>query len=520
MIPLFSSQQVRGADQYAVDTLGIPSIVLMENAARSIFDEIMNCGFDFANKQVGIVCGKGNNGGDGFALARHFLINDFDVQIISIGSEKDLKGDALTNFSITRRMLKNYPSSQMRFYKSAKSLASLNDCGIIVDAILGTGSHGELADPYKSIIEYLNKLDAFKVAVDLPTGLDIEISTGETIFNADLTVTLAEHKTGLFYGKGYVHSGKIAKGLIGIGEDYFEKLETNDYLIEPEDAYLGLPEKSLAAHKYSAGKVLVIAGSGKYPGAACFTANSVLRSGAGACFLAFPKSIKSVAQKKLEASVLIPYSDERKEYLQEQNLRELTEKIKWADVIAIGPGLGREESTQKFVIEFLKSSKNKKVVIDADALYPLGNKEYRKVDLTNKILTPHHKEFAEMIGIPVDELENNLLQFGKRFAVETVSYLVLKGAPTIIFNPMGEAFINSSGNPGMAQFGTGDVLTGIIGAFIAQSKEIEQALISAVYLHSLTADLLLNKKTIYGFTSQDIIKEFPGAIKFITKSFI
>jgi ADP-dependent NAD(P)H-hydrate dehydratase / NAD(P)H-hydrate epimerase len=520
MIPLFSSKQVRGADQFAVDTLGIPSIVLMENAARSIFRFILTSGYDFQNYSVGIVCGKGNNGGDGFALARHFLINDFNVQIISIASEKDLKGDALTNFNITRKMLKNYPASRMMVYRSLKNLSLLDDCGIIVDAILGTGSKGGLVDPYKSIVEYLNKLNAFKAAVDLPTGLDIETSTGDTIFKADLTVTLAEHKTGLFYGKGYSSSGEIKKGSIGIGGSFFKKLQTNDYLIEPDDAYSGLPEKSRSAHKYSAGKVLVIAGSGQYPGAACYTANSVLRSGAGSCFLAFPKSVKTAAQKKLESSVIFPYNDERKEFLQEQNLNELKDKIKWADVVAIGPGLGREESTQKFVIEFLKSNKHKKVVIDADALYALANKEYKRVDLTDKILTPHHKEFADLVGISVEELEKNILQLGKEFATNSGAFLVLKGAPTIIFDPVGEAFINSTGNPGMAKFGTGDVLTGIIAGFLAQAKEIEEALMSAVYLHSLSADLLIDTKTKYGFTPQDIMEEFPNAIKFIIKSFV
>lgn len=520
MIPLFSSQQVRGADQFAIESLAIPGIVLMENAARSIFDSIITCEQEIEKKVVGIVCGKGNNGGDGFALARHFLINDFDVRIISLADEKDLKDAALANFIVAKSLLKDYPSSKLSFYKSKKSLSILNECGIIADALLGTGSRGELSEPYKSIVDYLNGLNAFKVAVDLPTGLDLETSAGETVFNADLTVTLAEHKTGLFYGKGYVHSGKIVKGSIGIGEKYFEKLQTNDYLIEPEDAYLGLPEKSIDVQKYSAGKVLVIAGSGKYPGAACFTANSVLRSGAGSCFLAFPKSIKGVAQKKLESSVLFPYEDEKKEFIQEKNLVELKSKIKWADVVAIGPGLGREESTQKFVIEFLKSNKDKKIVIDADALYALSNQNYKKVNLENKVLTPHHKEFADMVGVSVNELEKNILKLGKDFATFTGSFLVLKGAPTIIFNSMGEAFINSSGNPGMAKFGTGDVLTGIIAGFLAQSREMEQAVISAVYLHSLTADLLVDKKTKYGIVPNDLMREIPNAIRFITKSFV
>ncbi|RJQ62550.1 MAG: NAD(P)H-hydrate dehydratase [Stygiobacter sp.] len=520
MIPLFSSQQVRSADTYAINKLGIPPMVLMENAARSIYDTMLEYSEYFANKSVGIVCGKGNNGGDGFALARHLLINGYDVKIISLGLKRDLKGEALENFRITKNVLAEYPSSKLLLYKSIRDLKSLRDCSVIVDAMLGTGSRGKIGKPYSEIIGFLNSLDAFKIAVDVPTGLDLETSTGKIIFNADLTITLSELKTGLFYGKGYVNSGTVVKGSIGIGGGYYNQLSTENYLIEPEDAFYGLPKKSIDSHKYSSGKVLVIAGSGAYPGAACFTANAVLKSGAGSCFLAFPKSIKQVAQKKVDSSIVFSYSDNKTEYLQEINLVELDAKIKWANVIAIGPGLGREEVTLSAVRKLISEYKNKLMVIDADAIYALSNGNYYKLNLTNKILTPHHKEFADLVGITLEELEKDFAAFGKKFAEENNCWLVLKGAPTLIFTPKGEMLINSAGNPGMAKFGTGDVLTGIIAGFIAQSKEIESALISAVYLHSLSADLLLEKKTEYSFTAKDILEKLPDAIKFIRKAII
>jgi hydroxyethylthiazole kinase-like uncharacterized protein yjeF len=186
----------------------------------------------------------------------------------------------------------------------------------------------------------------------------------------------------------------------------------------------------------------------------------------------------------------------------------------------LGPGLGREESTKNAVIEILKIHKTKKIVIDADAIHALGSEEYKKLNLKGKVLTPHHKEFADMIGIGLDELDKNLLNYGKNFSTESGGFLVLKGAPTIIFNPSGEVFINSAGNPGLAKFGSGDVLTGMISGFLAQTDEIEEALISAIYIHSLAADLLLEEKTEYGYTSEDLIEEIPNAIKFILKSFI
>lgn len=521
MIPLYTSQQVREADSFAINTLGIPSIVLMENAARSLYSEIMQSVDDsLENKNVGIVCGKGNNGGDGFALARHFMINDYVVKIISLGAEEELKGDALTNFRITKNLIVEYPSSRLTVYENAKDLSQFDDCALIIDAMLGTGSRGDLAEPYKEIVERLNQFAAYKVAIDLPTGLDLENSAGEIIFNADLTVTLSEYKTGLFYGKGYVNCGKIAKGTIGIGNEYYNKLTITDYLIEPEEAFYGLPAKSLDQHKYSAGKVLVIAGSGKLPGASFLTANAVLRSGAGSSVLAFPKSIKILAQQMLDSATVISYEDSGKEFLSDVNVKGLEEKINWANVIAVGPGLGREETTKNAVIEILRNHKSKKIVIDADGITALGNDEYKKLNLKGKVLTPHHKEFADMVGIALDELEKNLLKYGKNFSTENGCYLVLKGAPTIIFNPAGETFINTAGNPGLAKFGSGDVLTGVIAGFLAQSDDIEDALISAVYIHSLAADLLLEEKTEYGYTSEDLIEEIPNAIKFILKSFI
>ena len=521
MIPLYTSQQVREADSFAINTTGIPSIVLMENAARSVFLEtFLQLSDKLENKNIGIICGKGNNGGDGFAVARHFINHYYNVTIISLGAEEEFKGDALTNFRIVKNLLAEHPTSKIFVYKEIKDLAHLENCSLIIDAMLGTGTRGELTEPYKEIVEKLNLLNAFRIAVDLPTGLDLENASGEIIFNADLTVTLSEFKTGLFYGKGYSNAGAISKGTIGIGNEYYDKLTVQNFLVEPEDAFYGLPIKKLDQHKYSAGKVFIIAGSGKLPGAAILTSNSVLRCGAGASVLAFPKSIKNIAQKKIASATVLSYNDENKEYLSDANLKELEEKINWANCIAIGPGLGREEETQKAIIEILRNYKHKKFVIDADAVIALGNDAYAKLNLKDKVLTPHHKEFADLLSVQLDELEKNLLSFGKKFTNETGCYLVLKGAPTIIFNPAGEAFINSSGNPGLAKFGSGDVLTGMISAFLAQSNEIEEPLISAVYLHSLTADLLMEEKTEYGYTAEDLIKKIPDGIKFILKTFI
>lgn len=520
MIPLFSTDQIRKADEYAITKLGIPGIVLMENAAKNIFDIIIKKLPEVINfEKIGIVCGKGNNGGDGFALARHFINNGFNVTVISIGKPAELKGDALKNFEITRRLISKKENSEIIFYKNPRDLSYLFDCSLVVDAMLGTGAKGNLKEPYATIVQFINELALLKAAVDIPTGLDADTGTGDIIFEADLTVTLAEFKRGLFFEKGFAYSGEIEKGSIGIGTEYFDNLKVDNYLIEPEDAFSGLPIKETNIHKYSAGKVLTIAGSGKFPGAACLASTAALKCGAGASVLAFPKSIKSTVQTKLEEVVVEAYDDRGCEYLSLNNISELHEKIKWANVVSIGSGLGREEETQKAVLEILKNYPDKKFVIDADGIYAL-QKKYKKINLEEKILTPHHKEFADLIGISITELKKDLMNYGSKFAKATSSYLVLKGAPTMIFNPAGEAFINTAGNAGMAKFGTGDVLTGIIAGLLAQSQEIEETLISAVYIHSLSADLLFENTTEYGITATGIMENMPNAIKFIIKSFI
>jgi len=521
MIPLFTSSQVRQADNYAFKKLGIPGIVLMENASLSIFNTIKNQ-FPELDKidPIGLIAGKGNNAGDGFAVIRHFINDGFQVKVVYLAGESKLKGDALTNFNILKKLIRKYPDSTIKKYNSSADLKLLENCALILDGLLGTGAHGTLREPYSLIINELNKFDSLKVAIDLPTGLDLQTATGEIIFDADLTVTLAEYKRGLFYEKGYTYTGKVIKGSIGIGGEFFDKLNVRDYLIEPEDAYWGLPPKFLDDYKYSSGKVLVIAGSGNLPGASFFVSNSAIKIGAGAVVLAFPESIKTLAQSNVDSVIIQSYSDNGKEIFTSENIVELEKRINWADVIAIGPGLGREPETLKAVNKLFEMFHDKKFVIDADAVVALKKPNYKKVNLRDKILTPHHQEFAALLNISLKDLKSDLLKYGRKFIRETGAFLVLKGAPTIIFNNKDEIFINSSGNPGMAKFGMGDVLTGTLAGILAQSNLIESSLISGVYIHSLSADLLMGGKTIYGFTASDVLNNLPFTIKFLNDSIV
>jgi len=518
MIPLYNTSQIRNLDSFAIKRLSVPGIVLMENAAIGIYQSILervnniNC--------VGIVCGKGNNGGDGYAVARHFSNAGFEVKVISLGTEKEFSEDCKTNFNILKNLTSKRKNLKIKSYKSAKDINWLKDCNIIVDAILGSGFTGELKEPYSSIIKLLNKILAYKCAIDFPTGLNADTGFGEIVFSSDLTITLGEFKKGLFIGKGYENCGEVVLKEIGIGRDYFDDINPDTYLIEPEDVFSSIPKRKKSVHKYSAGKVLSIAGSYKYPSAAALTSQSALVSGAGASILAIPEDTKKLIHKNLLEVVVESYGNEKSKYFDDEALKTLHQKIIWADVVAIGPGLGREVETIKAVKIFLVKRNFKFAVIDADALFALDKVFLEKVNLKNCILTPHLGEFSQMIGLESKLIEKDILSYGKEFTVKHKCILVLKGAPTIIFNPDGEAFINTTGNSGMAKFGTGDVLTGIIAGLLSQIKNPETAAISGVYLHSLSADLILNQKPISNYLASDIMNNYPSAVKFLEESIV
>ena len=520
MIPLYSTKQIRQVDDYAINKMGIPGIVLMENASREIFQKIYERIGHLASPKIGFVCGKGNNGGDGFAAARHFSNDGYEVVVIYLGSEKEMSEDCRFNYQVLRKLSSTNKRISLNKFNSISSLNSLKGCKIICDALIGSGTQGVLREPYLSIINYLNKLKSIKVAIDIPTGLNADTGYTEISFNADFTITLGQLKKGLFFGEGYVFSGEVEKGGIGIPDSFYDIFTPTEFLIEPEDAIAGLPIKAKNLHKYSAGKVLTIAGSGALPGAAVLTSVSSLKIGAGASILCFPKSIRELVHKKLNEVVVKTYEDDGREYFSEKNIDELSDKIKWADVVAIGPGLGREKETQKAVISFIKKFSSKIKVIDADAIFALGQGRYKKLNLNNSVITPHHAEFAALIGISNSELKKDILKYGKAFAERTGAHLVLKGAPTIIFSPKGDALINTTGNPALAKFGTGDVLTGFIAGLLAQQKDVENATITAVYLHSLAADILAQKRTKLDILASDIQNYIPQTIKFLASSIV
>jgi len=518
MIPLYNTADIRRLDSFAINKLKVPGIMLMENASIGIYQAISEKYPGI--KSAGIICGKGNNGGDGFAVARHFSNLGIEVKVLYIGAADDMSNDCRINFEILKSLSSGRNNLKVRSFKIIKDIDWLKKSDLIIDAMLGSGFTGDLKEPYYSIVNRVNKFSSIKCAIDIPTGLDSDTGFGDCIFNSDLTITLGELKKGLFIEKGYQNCGEVILKEIGVGNDFFDNVSADTYLIEPEDVFQALPRRGKSVNKYSAGKVLSIAGSYQYPGAGALTSHSALVAGAGASVLSIPESAKKLVHRSLIEVVVESYGTAKTLYFDSDALRQIKERIKWADVLVVGPGLGRSSETSSAVRKFLLNKGSKYTVLDADALNALDEKFLDKIDLSDCVFTPHIGEFAKLINTDIKKIRTDILKYGRNFAVRHKTVLVLKGAPTIIFNKFGEAFINTTGNSGMAKFGTGDVLTGILAGLLAQTKNTETGSIAAVYLHSLSADLLLAKKPLSNYLPTDIIKNFPNAVKFVERSVI
>ncbi len=517
MIPLYSPEKIKCLDNYAIDNLKMSSIVLMESAANSlkqVFIDIYPVE-EFVN--VSVICGKGNNAGDGFALARLLLEEGYIVSVFLLFESKLLSADAKIQFSILENINKTNKSISLHPYQGEKSLAEIANSDVIVDAILGSGGTGLLSESLNSLLISLNKIDIEKFSIDIPTGLSAETGYGETVFNADVTVTLGGLKQGLFFSRGYIYSGDVYLGSIGIPRNEDILGHPNVFLIGPEDVKAALPNKAKDIHKYSSGKLFTIAGSKEFPGAASLAASAAFRVGAGASVLAFPASIAGIIHSLCEPHIVIrKYEDNNSGVFRAENVMQLEKDIAGTDVISIGSGLGRDEATLTAVEKLITANASKCFVIDADALFAISQSK-AKVYPNDCIVTPHIGEFSVMIDVRIDELRKDMLLYGRKFSSQTKSIMVLKDFRTLIFTPRGEVYISPYGNSGLAKFGSGDVLTGIIGGIYAQTKDALSSAICGVALHGIAADILKDKLTIYGFTATDLLNAIPDAIKLIKR---
>ncbi|MCK5571712.1 MAG: NAD(P)H-hydrate epimerase, partial [Bacteroidetes bacterium] len=385
-----TAEQMQGYDRTAIDAYAIPGLLLMENAGRAFVESLAQAAGPLSGKNIAVVCGKGSNGGDGFVIARHLLNRGCAVHVVLLGQRAEVHGDARINLKSVEHLAKERRSGlRFREMKSGRALSSLRKPDIIVDAVFGTGFSGSVRGLQQRAIEWINAQRSFVAAVDIPSGVDPSSgSVGNVAVRADLTVTMGLAKIGHYLGSGCDHSGNVVIADIGIPEFVFRPERDQVYRVLDSDAAAVLPVRPRTAHKYSVGKVFVLAGSRSFTGAPAMCAESALRAGAGAVVLGSPRSIHPVLARKLTEVIVIPLEETGEGTVSSASRDEIDRRMDWADVVVDGPGMSRHPETDNLVVETVTRCP-KPLVLDADGLNALGaDPVFLKRRKSPTVLTP------------------------------------------------------------------------------------------------------------------------------------
>lgn len=516
-VRVFRTEEMREIDRVTIEEYGIPGMVLMENAGLQVLRVVVGILGSFPGRRAVVLCGKGNNGGDGFVVARHLINSGSQVQVFLAGEAEAVKGDVRTNLDILDRMgvvpVELGPETIREFRETLK------DADLIVDALFGTGFAGAASGFHGEAIEAVNRARSeyglTVVAVDIPSGLpgDTGRPAGPCI-RADKTVTFGFPKPGqlLYPGAEYVGGLIVADISLPTGAPGRAGLDLVPaaFMVTPAMAGSALPRRSPDAHKGTYGHVLVVAGSPGYSGAATLTATAALRGGAGLVTAAVPETIHDIMEIKLTEAMTrpLPVVDG---HLTPDAVPEVLRLAGKATAVALGPGLALASETVSFVRRFVPRCPIP-LVIDADGLNALvGQTDIIKECKVPVVLTPHPGEMARLLGMATNQVQGDRLGTARRLAQTTGAVVVLKGARSVTADPRGRLWINTTGNPGMATGGSGDVLTGVIAALMAQGLEAEHAAWLGVYLHGLAGDLGTGRLGEVSLTAGDVLHYLPEA---------
>jgi len=473
------SKQMEAADKHAIDVLKIPSIVLMENAAFGVAEEIAK---DLANNlKICVVCGSGNNGGDGYAVARHLVNRGYFVDVVALNVD-DLKGDAKTNYEILLRL-------PVRIFQDNFSGIEFSGYDAIIDAIFGTGLNRRVEGEIETLIQKINISGRRIYAIDIPSGLSGSSSeilgTNITAFK---TITFCRPKLPHVMYPAKLFCGEVIVKNISIPDSSVSVTKPDNFLLTKETVPRILPRKS-DSHKGSYGHTVIIAGSIGKIGAGILSAKACINSGSGLTTVVTPKNFINAFHGHLPEAMC--FNTDSEDFLTLKDLDAVAAFVADKTCLALGPGLGTKNETSEFVENIIKKTKNK-LVIDADGINLIRPELFEYLAFRT-VLTPHIGEFSKLTGLPKEELIKNRLNISKDFAVKHSVYLVLKSADTIITTPEGRSFIFNEGSPSLAKGGSGDVLTGLIASFVSQGYGIEDACKISVYLHGKTGRYLENK---------------------------
>jgi len=509
---ILNAAQMREADRFTIEEIGIPSLVLMENAGRQVVAAIEAAYEARLNGRVAVLCGRGNNGGDGFVVARTLLQRGIDTTVFVIGALAEVRGDAKTNLEILGRLgvtvveIGDEQSWELHFSEIAQ-------CSLIVDAIVGTGLKSALGGMMETVVADVNASSIPIVSIDLPSGLSADTPRilGDCI-DASMTVTLAAPKLPLVLPPGEEHAGDVVIADIGIPHEVIDGVEGQRIeLLTPEQLREIVEPRAADSHKGDFGRVTIVAGSRGKTGASHMAAMGALRSGAGLVTVATPASVLPIVASMAPEFMTEPLDESAEGTVSAKAIERLLELSH--DVIACGPGLGRGPCVTEFVRALLDRA-TVPLVLDADAITVLADDPAGLVGREERdvIITPHPGEMARLIGSSIEEVQANRIDVATDFATTHRVYVVLKGHRTVIATPDGHIFINPTGNAGMATGGTGDVLTGMIAAWVGQLLDAEAACRLAVFLHGAAGDLAEAEEGQVAMTATDVIAHLGDAL--------
>ncbi len=510
MIAVLSADEMREADRRAIEHFGVPSLTLMENAGEAVARVIRD---RWGSPRVSVLCGKGNNGGDGFVAAR--CLRELAPRVFLIGERSTLSADAAASAGRLEEQgvaIQNVTSTEM--WSAVRRSAF--DADVIVDALLGTGFRGAVEGPIRAIVADLGALDSRRpaiVAVDVPSGVGEGGRVDGPAVRASATVTFARPKTAHVLPPGSRHTGELLIADIGIPEAAVRPGGPGLFLLQPSDARAAWPERSPQAHKGDFGHLLVIGGSVGKSGAVVLAGLGALRGGAGLVTVAAPAACQpSVAAGRSELMTEpLPSSSTGREI----DASAITVALALAaerDAIVLGPGLGRSEGARVFVTELLQGS-GKPTVVDADGLFALGTLPDQIAAPRPWVLTPHPGEAGRLLGVPAASVQAGRLEAVREIARRAGAVTVLKGERSLIADPDGRCAVNPTGNPGLATGGTGDVLAGLVGALLARGCEPWVAATAATYVHGLAGDRAAAALGEEGMLAADVASEIGPALK-------
>ncbi len=517
-LPVYTGAEMARIDKFTIENIGIPGVVLMENAgrgaARVIDIEMRDRGFDPYDTTVVVVCGKGNNGGDGFVVSRYLEKFGYQVMTHLLGRKEEVSGDAAI-------MMNAYLSSGGEVFEHGDEvkrelLEDLISCDAAVDAIFGTGLSKEVSGRYLEAIKMFGFVPGLVFAIDVPSGVDSSTGKvlGEAVF-ADVTITFGYMKLGHIIDPGFSRSGEVVVVDIGIPPVAEDVIPPIHHLIDLDDFLDALIPRRNNFHKGDAGRVYVIGGSRGMTGAVVMACEGALAAGSGLIYAVIPGSLNDVLENKMTEQLTIPVDDEGKGHFLPKNSVSILERLERAHAVALGPGLSWRKETAELVRELIREIEVP-MVLDADGINVLSdNPDVLKEKKAPLILTPHEMEMARLLGEDVNYVSQNRIEAARECADRFGVVTLLKGFRTVIATPDGEVYVNPTGNPYMATGGMGDVLTGIILSFLGQRIDPVLSACAGAFIHGMVGDIVREKYPGCVVAPRNVVAYYPEAVRSI-----